>query len=116
MDLILQFLAKEEAEKLIYNPFYRLEHDFKDTQRAKAMAPKLQDMLAVNQRIWKEDFGASQTARKRLRAEKAIIARETSKNADLRKRLAVHDLPLVPENPIDVQKATQQSFSKSSQK
>jgi coiled-coil domain-containing protein 130 len=102
--------TKEESLKLVSNPFFRLEHEFNDIQKAKATIPRLNEMIDVNQQIWKDDFTASRSARARLRVEKIAIADQQKKVKDLKTRLAIHDLPLLPEHEEDKKKASEEKF------
>jgi hypothetical protein len=67
-------------------------------------------MIDVNQQIWKDDFTASRSARARLRVEKIAIADQQKKVKDLKTRLAIHDLPLLPEHEEDKKKASEEKF------
>lgn len=104
--------TKEEAEKLIYNPFYKIEHDFKDEQQAKEALPKLQQMMVANEQVWRGDFDSSRAARKRLREEKVELEQKQKELDSLQKRLGASDLALLPEEDADIQKATTQEFKK----
>ncbi len=104
--------TKEEEEKLLYSPFFRLEHDYKDTQTARESAPKLKQIMVLNEDLWKEDFVSSQSARKKLRAEKDVMKEDEKKCADIRARLGAHDLPLLPEHDRDKSRASSTQFKK----
>lgn len=104
--------TKEETEKLIYNPFFKMEHDLHDAERAREAVPKLQTILVKNEQIFKDDFGSSGAARKRLRAEKVEIARKEKQIDDLKTRLDIHGLPLLPEREEDAETAGSVQFRK----
>lgn len=104
--------TKEEAEKLIYNPFFRIEHEFKDTSIAAAAKPQIEQMITNNEHVYKDDFKSSLTARKRLKLEKTQIEEEKKKMHDLKTRLDVHDLKMLPEDERDVVKAGDVKFEK----
>lgn len=94
--------SKEEAAKLIYNPFFKLEHDYKDAERSKEVLPRLKQIAAFNEDVWREDFVASQAARKRLRLEKEDVRAREAEVAALKARLSIQSLPLLPEHEEDV--------------
>lgn len=104
--------TKDEAEKLIYNPFYKLEHDWKDERTAKETWPKLQQLIALNEDVWREDFDASKAARHQLRREKAELEAEAKKQRELGERLGAHDLPFLPEDDHDRRLASSIEFVK----
>lgn len=104
--------TKEEAEKLIYNPFFRIEHDYKDTSAAAEAKPRIQQMITSNDHVFKDDFKSSIIARKRLKTEKAEIEEKTKEMHDLKTRLDVHDLKMLPEDEGDVERAAGIQFEK----
>lgn len=104
--------TKEEAEKLIYNPFFRIEHEYKDTSAAAEAKPRIQQMISSNEYVYKDDFKSSIVARKRLKTEKAQIEEKTKEMHDLKTRLDVHDLKMLSEDERDVEKASSIQFEK----
>lgn len=104
--------TKEEAEKLINNPFFKLEHEFTNLQRAQDAQPKLKQLQAKNELIYAQDFDSSGRARKSLRAEKEALKEEEKKIKKFKERLAISDLPLLPEDDRDIQKASEVKFTK----
>jgi len=102
--------TKEEAEKLIYNPFFKLEKDTADWARGEETKPRIERLIQGTAAIYKEDHASSRLARKRLRAEKKEIQVQAKKIESLKTRLDIHGLPLLPELEADVQEAATVKF------
>ena len=104
--------TKEETAKLLYNPFFKMEHDVLDAERAREAVPKLQTIMMRNEELFGEDFASSGAARKRLRAEKREIEAKEKQLDDLKTRLDIHGLPLLPEREDDAEAAAGVEFRK----
>lgn len=63
-------LNAEESEKLATNPFFKLEHEARDTRRAKEQLPRLESLQTANDFVFRDDWEASKAARKVFRAER----------------------------------------------
>lgn len=105
--------TKEEAEKIIYNPFFRLERTQQDLQKANDAAPRITQMLHLNSVLYRQDFDNSRSARHLHRLKRAEDAEKEKKIEDLRIRLDVHELPLLPEVIEDVEEAASVRFKRS---
>ena len=66
----IEFLSDDQKIKLVEDPFYKLEHESKDKQKAKNNEPILQQLIDLSNQNSYDDFSASQMLRKRLRTEK----------------------------------------------
>ncbi|KAJ3008315.1 hypothetical protein HKX48_008651 [Thoreauomyces humboldtii] len=59
-----------ETEKISADPFYKLEHQAEDVQRATGSAFRITELLEHSSKNWKDPYTLSQNLRKRFRTDK----------------------------------------------
>ena len=62
----IQLVSEEEAQKLAEDPFYKLEYQNKDVQKAQEVIPQLDKLIDFKEK-YIDDFALSQLARKKFR-------------------------------------------------
>mmetsp|Transcript_15883 Transcript_15883/g.62054 ORF Transcript_15883/g.62054 Transcript_15883/m.62054 type:complete len:325 (-) Transcript_15883:67-1041(-) len=97
----------ETRQKLVADPFFRLEHGADDTYRAKQAAPVLERLQDMRDDRYSDDFGASQMLRKRLRDKK----KETKALEEEADKLGL-GIPLLPKAEEDLEQARAVQFAK----
>jgi coiled-coil domain-containing protein 130 len=106
----IQFKDEEEAKKLEEDPFYKLEYAQNDQQRAKEIAPSLQNLIDFKEEL-KDDFKMSQLMRKKFRTEKKELE-GLVKEAE-KKGLSI---PLLPSSEADKLEASTVQFKPKSKR
>ncbi|KAJ3052291.1 hypothetical protein HK097_006577, partial [Rhizophlyctis rosea] len=69
---VIALQDEAEAEKLAADPFYKLEHDRGDEQKAEDARPVITQLREHNDKFWKDPYEASRMIRKRFRDEKKV--------------------------------------------
>lgn len=105
----IQLQTAEEKEKLLEDPFYKLEHDQKDLQQKQDDEPRLLELEDLRRRQFADPYKVSQTLRASFRAEKVArkaVEKECQSLAD-KNSLSIAVLPLIDE---DIQQSQQVDF------
>jgi coiled-coil domain-containing protein 130 len=95
------FLDEDEAQRLVEDPMYKLEHDVEDKKKATLASSILEELQEQSLDHWKDDYASSQLVRKKFREEKKLRLLEEEKDASLIKRTGLA-IPLVQEQQTDV--------------
>lgn len=104
-------LTEEESEKLVNNPFFRLEHEARDMRRAQEQLPRLQSIQKAKDSAYKDDWKASKQARTLFREHKKKEDEEIKVQEAFKNRSGGLEIKLVPEDPEDRLKAKEIDFS-----
>ena len=96
--------SARDAAKKAENPFFRLECDVDNVRRAEAARPQLESLKAGSGALFRDDWQASQEARRQFRARRAEHAKQLAEAEAIRTR-GQFALRLLPEHPEDVRVA-----------
>lgn len=104
-------LTPEESEKLVSNPFFKLEHETRDERRAKEQLPRLQSLQLAKDSNYKDDWKSSQILRKTFRERKKREDEEFKAEEAFKKRSGGLEIKLCKEHEDDLKAAKDIDFS-----
>lgn len=104
------FIDEQEAQRLVEDPMYKLEHDVEDKKKANLASSILEELKEESFDHWKDDYASSQLVRKKFREEKKLRLLNEEKDASLVKRTGLA-IPLVEEQQTDVHLARLMPFA-----
>lgn len=99
---VMKVKSGKDIEKLATNPFFKLERQALDVERASSVLPRLQRLREVQSEKWEDDYRSSRVAREKFRQEKNDLSAEEKKNNDILKKNCLSMMPLLPlDNVLD---------------
>lgn len=96
--------TKEVSCRLYDDAMYKLEHGIEDKKVAKSRDSALEDAIALNESVWKDDYSSNCAVRALFREKKKELKKKQTEDHALLKKTGL-DIDIVNEHEVDIKLA-----------